>query len=620
MKMSRRDVLAGGGALAIAVTTGPAMAAAESTRDAAPPATWDLTDLYATPQAWSAEHAAIKGSLAALSSYKGKLGSSATVLLEALQVQSELARKSHRLSVYAGLLADSDTSIALNQERRQLAASLKGELAEAGAYIQPEILAVGAARIAQFQAAEPRLDKFRFLLANTLRLAAHTLSAESEGVIAAAATPFAGIRQIRTQLVESDIRWPEVTLSTGKVTLDQATFTAQREAPDRNDRKRVFDAFFSTFDSYKSSLATTLATQVQSNVFTAKVRGYGSAVEAALSAAGNVPVGVYRTLVDETNRGLSHLHRYFEARRKLLGLADIHYYDMYPPLVKSDETFDLARVRKLTLEAVAPLGKRYVSTLAKATASPWGDYIPRKNKVSGAYQDNVYRLHPYLLLNLTGNYKGLTTFAHEWGHAMHSMLADEAQPFETADYPILTAEIASTMNEQLLGARMLADARTREQRIFYVGQLLELFRTTYFRQAMFAEFELSIHETVEKDGALSGESLNAMYIALLRKYHGPDVTIDPVSAAEWAYTPHYYYNFYVYQYAACIAASAYFFEQVTQGGVKERERYLSILRAGGSDYPIDVIRKAGLDMTSPTPYRAAVERFGSMVDQLEALI
>ena len=619
MEASRRDLLAGAGALALSTAAAPMLAAAQPAA-AGPPVTWDLKDLYPTPEAWTADQAALKAGLPVLSGYKGKLGSSAASLRAALQTQSDLSRKSQRLNLYASLLADSDTSVASAQERRQLAISLAGDLSEAGAYIQPEILQVGAARVAAFQAAEPGLANFRFLLADTLRLAPHTLGVEAEGVIAQAGTPLAGIQQIRTQLVNSDMPWPDVTLTTGKVTLDQATFTKEREAPNREDRKVVFEAFFSTFDKYKTSLATALATQVQSDIFTAKARKYGSAVEAALSAAGNVPVGVYKTLVEETNRGLPQLHRYFEVRRKLLGLPDMHYYDIYPPLAKLDETFDLARTRTLTLEAVAPLGPEYVATLSKATASPWGDYLPRKNKVSGAYENDAYGVHPYLLLNQTGNYESLTTFAHEWGHAMHSILADKAQPYETAGYQIFTAEIASTMNEQLLSAHMLKNAKTKAEKIFYLGQVLELFRATYFRQAMFAEFELLIHETVEKGGALSGEGMNKMYLEIVRKYHGPKVTVDEVIGAEWAYVPHFYYDFYVYQYATCVSASAYFYEQVTKGGVKERENYLSVLRAGGSDYPADVIRKAGLDMTTPAPYRAVVERFSKTLDQIEALI
>jgi oligoendopeptidase F len=233
---------------------------------------------------------------------------------------------------------------------------------------------------------------------------------------------------------------------------------------------------------------------------------------------------------------------------------------------------------------------------------------------------NAYDAHPYLLLNLTGNYESLSTFAHEWGHAMHTLLANKAQPFDTAEYPIFTAEIASTMNEQLLAAAMLGKAKTKQQKLYYLGQLLELLRGTFFRQAMFAEFELAIHETVEKGQGLSGDSLNAMYLDLLKKYHGPKVIIDPVVASEWAYVPHFYYNFYVYQYATSIAASAYFYQQVSTGGVAARDNYLGVLKAGGSDYPVEVLKKAGLDMTTPAPYRALVDRFSKTLDAVEALL
>ena len=421
--------------------------------------------------------------------------------------------------------------------------------------------------------------------------------------------------------MDSDLPWPEVTLSTGKIRLDQAAYTDKREAPNREDRKLVFETFFKAFDGYKTSLAAALSTQVQADIFAAKAHKHPSALEGALSDAGNVPPGVYRTLVEETNRGLPQLHRYFEVRRKLLGLPDMHYYDIYPPLARLDVTFSLAETRRLTLAGVAPLGADYVDTLAKATASPWADYLPRKNKVSGAYMNgDAYDVHPFLLLNLTGNYDGVSTFAHEWGHAMHSLLANKAQPYETAGYPIFTAEIASTMNEQLLAAYMLAGAKTKQEKIYYLGALLELFRATFFRQAMFAEFELKIHETVEKGQALSGEGMNAMYLELLKKYHGPKVAIDPAVAVEWAYVPHFYYNFYVYQYATSIAASAYFADQVMKGGARERDNYLGVLKAGGSDYPVDILKKAGLDMTSPAPYRALIDKFARTLDQIEALI
>jgi oligoendopeptidase F len=618
MQASRRDILATAGALALSAA---AARAAPVPAGGAPPETWTLTDLYPSPEAWQAERAAVQAALPTLAAYKGRLGTDAATLRAALQAISDVQRRFARLNVHASIVADSDTAVASAQERRQLAIALGGQINEVTAYVQPEILTVGAGRVAGFQAADPGLGRFAFELKDILRKAPHTLGAEAEGVIAAAGTPLAGAQQIRTQLVDSDIPWPEVALTTGKVRLDQAAYTAAREAPNRQDRALVFDAFFSTFDKYKTSLAAALSTQVQSDVFTAKARHYASAVECALDGAGGVPVGVYRTLVAETNAGLPALHRYFEIRRKLLNLPDLHYYDIYPPLVHLDETFDLARTRALTLAAVAPLGPDYVDLLARSTASPWADYQPRKGKVSGAYMNgDAYDVHPFLLLNLTGNYESVSTFAHEWGHAMHTLLANKAQPYETAGYSIFTAEIASTMNEQLLADHMFANARTKQEKLYYLGQLLELLRGTFYRQAMFAEFELQIHEAVEKGDALSGEGMNAMYLALLKKYHGPKVVIDEVVASEWAYVPHFYYDFYVYQYATSIAASAYFYGQVKTGGAKARDNYLGVLRAGGSDYPVAVLQKAGLDMTSPAPYRALVERFSRTLDQVEALI
>jgi oligoendopeptidase F len=619
MDLSRRDLLTAAGALALGGGASPSLAAEADA--GLPPQTWVLTELYPTPEAWAAEREAVLKLLPVLEGYKGRLGTGAATLKAALQGMSDASRRAARLNTYAGLIADSDTSVASAQERRQLAIALLGQLAEATAYVQPEVLAVGADKIAAFQKTDPGLGKFAFQLKDILRKAPHTLGAEAEGVIAAASTPLAGAQQIRTQLVDSDLPWPEATLSTGKVRLDQAAYTDKRESPNREDRKLVFETFFKAFDGYKSSLAAALSTQVQSDIFAAKAHRHASALEGALSDAGNVPPGVYRTLVEETNRGLPQLHRYFEVRRRLLGLPDMYYHDIYPPLAKLDISFSLAETRRLTLAAVAPLGQDYVDALARATASPWADYLPRRNKVSGAYMNgDAYDVHPFLLLNLTGNYDSVSTFAHEWGHAMHTLLANKAQPYETAGYPIFIAEIASTMNEQLLAAHMLAGARTKAEKIFYLGALLELFRATFYRQAMFAEFELLIHETVEHGKALSGEGMNAMYLDLLKKYHGPKVTIDPVAAVEWAYVPHFYYDFYVYQYATSIAASAYFADQVTKGGAKARDTYLGVLKAGGSDYPVDILKQAGLDMTSPAPYRALVDKFAATLDQIEALI
>ena len=613
-ELSRRGVLAASLFLS-AATAMPALA-----QGADIPTTWDLTELYPTDAAWSAERQAILDALPGIARYKGRLGESAATLREALQAISDLGRRYARLATYASLKADEDTQVAANQERDQLATSLGSQFGEAISWLDPELLTVGAAKINALVAAEPGLAKFRFALDNVLRRAPHTLSEESEKVLAAASNPLSGIQTIRGQLVNSDIPWPEVTVGGKTVRLDPQGYTAARTSPDRAERKAAFDRYWGAYQTYDSSLGAALTAQVNANIFEARSRRYPNALAAAL-APGNVPQEVYRTLIAETNAGLPVLHRYFAIRRRLLGLPDMHYYDIYPAATKIDRPFTLAEARKLTLEGVKPLGKEYVDALATASAARWTHVYPQKGKRSGAYMNpGAYDVHPYILLNHTDDYNGVSTFAHEWGHGMHSVLAAKAQPYETADYSIFTAEIASTLNEQLLARHMLKGAKTKAEKLFYLDAVMESFRGTFFRQTMFAEFELGIHEAVEKGDALSGETLTAMYLGLLKKYHGPNVVIDPAYAIEWAGVPHFYYNFYVYQYATSIAASVFFDDQILTGGAKARDAFLNVLRAGGSDYPVEILRRAGLDMASPAPYRALVAKFSRTLDEVESLM
>jgi len=614
-QISRRDVLAGS-ILLSAMTAMPALA--QSGGDLA--TTWDLTELYPSDAAWTAERQAIADALPGLAKYKGHLGDSPAALQGAMQAISDLNRRYQRLATYASLKADEDTGVAVNQERDQLSTALGSQFGEATAWVDPELLTVGADKINSFMAADKGLGKFRFALDNVLRRAPHTLGEEAEKVLAAASNPIGGIQSIRGQLANSDIPWPEVDLTIGKIRLDAQGFTRARTSPDRNDRKLSFDRYFSTYETYKGTFGAALAGQVNANIFEARSRHYPTALASALSPY-NVPEAVYRTLVAETNAGLPVLHRYFDVRRRLLKLPDMRYSDIYPDVAKIDRKFTLAESRAQTLEAVKPLGPEYVELLGKSSGAKWMHVYPQKGKRSGAYMNpGAYDVHPYVLLNHTDDYNGMSTFAHEWGHGMHSVLAAKAQPFETADYPIFTAEIASTMNEQLLSRHMLQGAKTRAEKLFYLDAVLESFRGTFFRQTMFAEFELMIHDAVERGEALSGDNLTEMYRGLLTKYHGPNVIIEPVYAHEWAAVPHFYYNFYVYQYATSIAASVFFDQQVLTGGAKARDTYLNVLRSGGSDYPVEILKRAGLDMTSPAPYRALIAKFGDTLDQVEALM
>jgi len=615
-EVSRRDALL----LASAATLAVALPA-QGQPAAGPPTLWDLTDLYPTDDAWNAERAAIEAALPGLAAYRGRLGDSAAGLKTALTAISDLDRRVNRLSTYAGLKADADLGVSANQERRQLATALEGKLQEAVAFVNPEILSLGAARIDGFLASEPALARFRFGLKDTLRQAPHTLDPAGEALLASGAQVLGGPRAIRSQLFLSDIPWPEATFAVGgKLRVDAQGYTAVRGSPERADRKLAMDTFFGAIKTYESSLGASLATQVQADIFQARARKYDSAVAAALAPRA-LPVGVYRTLVAEANRGLPVLHRYFDIRRRMLGLSDLAYYDIYPRVTKLERKFDLTEVRRLTLEAVKPLGPDYVATLGKATASRWTHVYPQKGKYAGAYMNGgAYDVHPYLLLNHTDDYEGMSTFAHEWGHGMHSLLASKAQPYETANYPTFTAEIASTVNEQLLADAMLRQAKSKEEKLFYLDRVCELLRGTFYRQTMFAEFELAIHEAAERGEALTGEKMSALYLALLKTYHGAGMAIDPLYGIEWAFPQHFYFNFYVFQYATSVSASVYFADRLASGKVSDREAYLDVLRAGGSDYPVDILKHAGLDMTTPAPYRALVAKLGRTLDQMEALL
>jgi len=618
--LNRRDALT----VTIFATLAAALPAwAQDTASAPDAAAWDLTDLYPDLVAWDAARKSALAALPGLAKYKGTLGKSADQLAAALVAQSDLSRTISRIYVYISLKSDEDVRVSANQERQAQAVDLYTAFGEATSWIAPELLAVGQPVIDRYIAGNAVLKKrFDFYLANILRQKEHTLSPEGETLLAGTSAPFSGPEDIRSQLVASDIPWPTITLSNGKtVRLDDQAYTLNRDAPVRADRKLVFDTFWAEYGKFQSSLGASYLSHVKTDIFAKKARRYPTSLAMALSG-NNVPESVYRSLVKETAAGLPQLHRYFELRRRMLKLPDMAYYDLYPPLVALDKTVKLTEMRDITIAALKPLGPDYAAIFAKATAARWMDPRPRPGKKSGAYMNPgaSYDVHPYLLLNLGENYEGLTTYAHEWGHAMHSLFANANQVYEKTDYPIFLAEIASTCNEVLLAAYMVANAKSKAEKLFYLGQQLESIRGTYFRQTMLAEFELAVHDKAEAGEGLSGETLSKMFLDLLRRYHGPKVVVAGTYGAEWAYIPHFYNSFYVYQYATCISAATYFARQILSGGASERDTYLGVLKAGGSDYPVDILKRAGLDMASPAPYRAIVATFKDTLDQCEALM
>jgi len=605
---------------AVAVDSHASAAAASDTM-------WDLSELYATPQAWADAYTRERTAAEALEAYKGSLGGSATAMLTALDAISAAKRESARLSVYAHLKADEDLRVAGDQERRQQSQSLETLIAEKTSWVAPEIIALGAGTVHRFLGESPLLaQRFDFLLEDTLRAAAHTLGDQAEGVLAAADTVLRQPGTVRELLAYGELPLPTVTLSGGlKVRLDQSAYEKYRQSANRADRKRVFDAFWGTWSRYQSTLGALLTAQVMGDIFGARARDFSSSLEAA-QFADDMPGAVYRTLVDETNAALPTLHRYLRLRKRLLGIrGPLRYYDNYPPIfaLQPLPSFSVADSKRITLEALQPLGEDYLNLLRRGFAGRWMNVYPHPGKAAGGYMSGAaYDVHPYLLLNHTDDYQSLSTIAHEWGHAVHTLLAHDAQPFDKAGYSIFIAESASIGNEMLLNDYMVAHARSKAEMLYYLGLALDQIRSTYFRQAQFAEFELRIHEEQEQGHALSGTRMSELYCGLLRKYYGEEegvMKIDPAYCVEWTYIPHFFRDFYVYQYATSMAGAAYMTDAILKEGAPARDRFLAMLRAGGSDYPYEIYKRAGIDMATPAPYRALIARMNRIMDQIEAL-
>ena len=616
--------------LLLALTMIPCLNAEPATPAAAPAANpdpasrWDLTLLYADEAAFQAAKAKLTADLPKLKGFEGRLGESPATLLAAMNLLTDLQTQITRLSSYSSQAADENTRNAPALERNQEMDMLGTQLAQAASFVNPELLAVGEPKLRGFLDAEPGLAVYRFPILDTLRNAPHTLGAEAESVLSATGLIADTASSLYGILANADLPWPTIKLADGTETrLDQAGYTRWRAVNNRADRQAVFTAFWGKMKEYERTFGVALFSQVKTDWFNASVRKYPSSLAAAL-AGGNVPEAVYRTLLAETNANLPTLHRYFKLRGRMLGLTDLRYWDIYPPMVKLEKAFPYEQAKQLTLAAVQPLGADYVADITRSFAGRYTDVYPQPGKRSGAYMSgSVHDAHPYVLLNYNDDYESVSTTAHEWGHGLHSVLANRTQPAPLAQYSIFTAEIASTLNEALLLEHMLKIAKDDDERLFYLGSALEQLRGTFFRQAMFAEFELRIHEEVEKGGALSGEEFTRLYADILRRYHGDAegvLKIDDLVTVEWAYIPHFYRDFYVYQYATSIAASQAFAERILAGEPGAVDTYLGLLKAGGSDYPYELVKKAGVDLATPAPYRALVKRMNRIMDEIEAIL
>jgi oligoendopeptidase F len=594
-------------------------ARAESEKDR-----WNLADLYPSLEAWSADGAKLEAELKDFARCQGQLGRSAERLQRCLESHSELKKRFARIEVYASEKLSEDTGVAASLELEQRAKVLEARLEEATAFVKPEILALGRTRVERLVKQQEGLKPYRHMLDNVLRAAPHTLDKAGEEIIAAYALTRESPYSTYSILANADMPWPTVKLADGtEAKLDQTGYEKHRQAQNREDRKRVFDAFWGKWREFERTVGVALYSQLKTGAVQRKVRKYPDSIRAALDRD-RLPLAVYDTLMAQANANLPTLHRYFRLRARMLGVEEMRYYDIYPPLVKSDLRFPYERGRRLLLESARPLGPEYVAALAKGLDSRWMDLYPRPRKRSGAHMNGgAYDVHPYVLMNYNDDYESVSTLVHEWGHAMHSYLSNRSQPYVNADYATFTAEIASIVNEVLLLEHALKGARSDDERLLYLGSALETLRGTFFRQVMFAEFERAIHARVDRGETLTGEKLTQIYGEILRRYHGDAqgvVKIDELYCVEWAYIPHFYYSFYVFQYATSIAAAMQFADSILKGEPDAAERYLRLLRAGGSDYPYELVKAAGVDLASPAPYQALAARMNRVMDEIESIL
>ena len=587
---------------------------------------WNLTDVYASAAAWREQKEKIVAEIPRIREFQGRLGASPATLADALEMMSRLDKELSRLYVYASMLSDEDTRVSTTQGMQQEMQQIYANFGAQASYIEPEVLKIGSAAVEQAIGAERRLAPYTFYLRDIIRRAAHTLS-DAEEKILADAGPLAGSpNNIYTILANADFPYPTIALSDGrKVKVDQAGYSELRTSPNRADREAAMSAFFTALGGFTRTLGVTMNSNVQKALFYSRSRKYASNLEASLNGP-NIPVSVYMRLVDGVNRHLPTFHRYLRLRKRMMGLTDdLHYYDLYAPLVASvNLRYAPEEAQEHVIGATAPLGKDYTDVLRRGFKDRWIDWYPTEGKVSGAYSNGgAYDVHPYMLLNYLGQYNDVSTLAHELGHTMQSYFSNTVQPYPTANYPTFVAEVASTFNEALLIDYMLKRIQDTPTRLSLLGNYLEGIKATVFRQTQFAEFELRMHEMGQRGEPITGDVLAKLYLDITRRYYGHDqkvTVVDDYIAHEWSFIPHFYRDFYVFQYATSFTAAEALSSKVLAGDHEATKRYLTFLAAGGSKYPIDLLKDAGVDMTTDQPLDLTIKRMNEVMDDVEKLL
>lgn len=582
--------------------------------------TWDLSTVYADDEAWEEDIGRLEGMLPQVAAIEGAIGQGAQLLLRALKLRDDVTMRLWQIYIYANRRLDSDSTDPVGQALAERAGSVVARIGAATAFIDPEILAIPAETIAAWLREEPRLQVYAHALEELARQRAHVRSAEVEGILAEYGDVTRAPNEIYDVLTNADIVFPSIEDEQGQpVQLSHARYGRYMESQDRRVRRDAFKGMYSAIGGLRNTLGTILAAEIRSHAISARIRNYKSSLEAALDPH-DIPLDVYHNLIATINANLPCLHRYMDVRKRIMGLDELRIYDLYAPIVPEVElVIPYAEATTSTLAAFAPLGDEYTDAVRKTFSSRWIDVYENAGKRSGAYSDGSYTTAPFILLNYQDRLEDVFTLAHELGHSMHSYFTRRDQPFVYGNYTLFVAEVASTLNEALLTSHLLKTRDDVELRRRLIVKQLEGIRQTIIRQTMFAEFELDMHQRVEAGEPLTADSLSKRYYDLVGRYHGPTVTLDDEIAVEWARIPHFYYNFYVYQYATGLSAALALSKQILDEGQPAVDRYLRFLSSGSSRSSIDLLRDAGVDMTTPAPVQAAMDLFEQLLDELEQI-
>jgi len=583
--------------------------------------TWNLESIYPTNAAWEQDFQRVVAMLPQIREFAGRLSTSAKTLLDALSARDAAGETLERVYVYAHMRMDEDTTNNTYQALLDRATTLFSEYGAATAYMTPEILAIPQARLDAFLAEEPRLQVYRHALDEINRMRPHVLTPEMEGLLAQATEVASTAGRVFHMLSDADLKFPNVRDENGQeAALTQANYVARfLRNPDRRVRQDAFGAMLGTYAAYNNTFAAMLAAQVKTDIFFARAKRYPSSIEAALDP-NNIPVSVYTNLIETVHRNLPTLHRYLRLRKRLLGVDELHMYDLYVPMVREVEyKVPYAEAQEQVARAVGPLGDEYVQALRTGLGSRWVDVYENLGKRSGAYSSGAYSTQPFVLLNYQDTLDDMFTLAHEMGHSMHSFFTRRGQPYPYGDYTIFVAEVASTLNEALLTDYLLKRTQDKAVRMYLLDHALETYRTTLYRQTLFAEFEQQAHARAEAGEALTPELLDTIFKQLNDRYYGAVAQVDDPIQYEWSRIPHFFSSFYVYQYATGISASAALAHQNLTEGEPAARRYLRFLASGSSQYSINLLRAAGVDLSSPQPVQEALDTFARYLDEMERL-